>query len=264
MQLAWLTDLHIDHAKPDATERLLAAVEASGADAVLLGGDLAEGTTVCAWLERLADRWQRPIYLVLGNHDFYKADIPGVRRRVEALAAASPHLFWLPASGVVELTPTVGLVGHGGWGDARLGDFDRSTVLLNDYIQIADLAGLPHTVLKVKLQALGAGAAATLAPRLFEALRRFETVVVLTHVPPWRGACWHLGKVSDDNWLPHFSCGAIGELLMAAAGQFPDRTLRVYCGHTHSDGVFQPAPNLTVWTGKAEYGSPEVNGLLDL
>ena len=42
-------------------------------------------------------------------------------------------MTWLPAAGPRILAPGITLVGHGGWGDARYGDFEGSTVRLNDH-----------------------------------------------------------------------------------------------------------------------------------
>ena len=44
-----------------------------------------------------------------------------------------------------------------------------------------------------------------------------ERVIVLTHVPPFKESCQHMGKVSDDNYLPYFSSKAIGDVLMPFA-----------------------------------------------
>ena len=51
----------------------------------------------------------------------------------------SQKMVYLSQAGVVELTPSTALVGHDGWADARLGDFDHSDVVLNDYVLIDEL-----------------------------------------------------------------------------------------------------------------------------
>jgi 3',5'-cyclic-AMP phosphodiesterase len=87
---------------------------------------------------------------------------------------------------------------------------------------------------------------------------------VATHVPPFREACWHEGKLSNADWLPHFSCKAVGEALRRAAKAHPDRKIRVLCGHTHGAGTAEILPNLKVFTGGAEYGEPAVQGVFEL
>jgi Icc protein len=89
-------------------------------------------------------------------------------------------------------------------------------------------------------------------------------VIVLTHVPPFRDACWHEGRISEEDGLPHFACRAVGERLVAVARANPERTITVRCGHTHSGGVARILPNLVVYTGAAEYRKPAVQRVFDL
>ena len=44
----------------------------------------------------------------------------------------------------------------------------------------------------------------------------------------------------------------------------PQSRLTVLCGHTHSGGKLQVLDNLQVLTGKAEYGHPKVEAVLDI
>ena len=87
-------------------------------------------------------------------------------------------------------------------------------------------------------------------------------MIALTHVPPFREACWHRGRISDDDWLPHFACRVVGEVLREAMAAHPECEMTVLCGHTHSAGEAQILPNLRVLTGGAEYGRPEVQRVL--
>jgi hypothetical protein len=83
-------------------------------------------------------------------------------------------------------------------------------------------------------------------------------VLLLTHVPPFREACWHEGHLSDDQALPFFACGATGEVLLEQMQSHPGRSMLVLCGHTHSGGAAELLPNLRVLTGGATYGSPRL------
>ena len=42
-----------------------------------------------------------------------------------------------------------------------------------------------------------------------------KKIIVLTHVPPFKEACLHEGKMSDDDWLPYFSSKVMGDVLTA-------------------------------------------------
>ena len=125
-RIAWLTDLHLNFVTPGHIDRLCCAVREAGADAVLLGGDIAEAADVADYLQGLDARLGLPLYFVLGNHDFYRGSIARVRAAVQVLGARSPRLRWLAGSGVVGLTPETALVGHDGWADGRYGDYERS------------------------------------------------------------------------------------------------------------------------------------------
>jgi len=80
---------------------------------------------------------------------------------------------------------------------------------------------------------------------------------VVTHVPPFRESAWYEGSYSADDWLPFFSCGAVGQVLRETMQARPDREMWVLCGHTHGSGTADILPNLRVLTGGAEYGSPQ-------
>jgi 3',5'-cyclic AMP phosphodiesterase CpdA len=254
---------------------LLLEIRARAPDAVLLGGDIAQATTLRYELCNLAEDLGRPIYFVLGNHDYYKGSIAGVRRIAAELTREFPLLHWLPVTGVVRLTDETSLVGHDGWGDARAGDFDASEVVLNDYLLIQelreawlgtdparsvvpDIRTILSASLKERLRALGDEAAAHFRRLLPEALAVSRHVYVLMHVPPFLAACWHQGRTSDANWSPHFTCQAAGEALVELMRRHPEKQMTVLCGHTHSPGTAQVLDNLVVLTGGADYGEPRV------
>ena len=264
MHLAWLTDLHLNFVELDCVDDLCRRVRDEGADAVLISGDIAEAPGVEAYLQLLDRQIDRPIHFVLGNHDFYRGGIGEVRARVAAFCARRPGIHWLSQETMIELTPETGLIGHDGWADGRLGDHAGSDVLLNDFFLIEELAELePETRLE-RLHALGDQAADHFRSTLPEALRRYRRVIALTHVPPFREACWYQGQISADAWLPHFACKAVGDALVDVMSAHPDRELIVLCGHTHSAGDAWILPNLRVFTGAADYGRPGIEGWIVL
>ncbi|HLF93751.1 MAG TPA: metallophosphoesterase [Planctomycetota bacterium] len=264
MKLAWATDIHLDFLDGQQIEAFTAGLEKSGADAFLIGGDIAKAGSVEKHLRSLESRLLRPVYFVLGNHDFYVGSIPKVRAAMSELSRGSRLLKWLPVAGVVPLTATTALVGHDGWGDARLGNADTTPVRLNDFVMIEELSAIPRDKRRDRLRALGDEAAAHVREVLPKALDRFPKSILLTHVPPFREACWHQGKISDDDWLPYFTCRAVGEALLEVMRARPDRDLTVLCGHTHGAGTAEILPNLRVWTGGADYGHPRIERLIEL
>ncbi len=262
-RVAWLTDLHLNFLTPQRVDEFLGKVADLRADAVLIGGDVAEVPDLSGYLRQIAERVATPIYFVLGNHDFYFGSIRRVRQQVRELCRRTPGLVWLPTAGVVELSGSVGLVGHDGWADARLGNYEQSLVMMNDYRLIEELAGLSKTDRWPVLKALGDEAAAHFRRVLPEALAKNEHVVALTHVPPFREACWYQGRISDDHWLPHFTCKAAGDAMLEVMRDHPQKRLTVLCGHTHSPGETSPLANVLVLTGGTEYGDPCVQRVLE-
>jgi 3',5'-cyclic AMP phosphodiesterase CpdA len=264
MKLAWCTDIHLNFLELDEIARFCHAIVAQEPDALLVTGDISEAPGVCEHLALLAREVGRTVYFVLGNHDYYRGGIHAVRGQVRKLCASTPELVWMPSAGVVPLGAETALVGHDGWADGRLGDFARSRVMLNDYLHIDEIAYLPKLERLTKLHALGDEAAEHMRAVLPGALDRFSHVVVATHVPPFREACVHEGRVADDDWLPHFSCKAVGDALKETMETRPDRRMTVLCGHTHGEGTVEILPNLVVHTGGAEYGAPAVQRVLEL
>ena len=259
-RIAWLTDVHLNFLRPAAREAFFESLPE--ADAFVITGDIGEAHDVCDHLRAFAARG--PTYFVLGNHDFYKGSIDGVRADVRELCRDVPGLRWMPDAGVVPLTDSTCLVGHDGWGDGRLGDYTNSPVELNDWRLIGEFDWLGRRDRLAKLRALGDEAAGHFRAVLPDALARFEHVVVLTHVPPFREACWHEGKLSDDDWLPHFSCKAVGDALREAMIAAPGRRMTVLCGHTHGVGEADILPNLRVLTGGVVYGKPAVQRVIEV
>jgi 3',5'-cyclic-AMP phosphodiesterase len=281
-RLVWLTDPHLNFVPADRIDRLKYEISLHRPDALLIGGDVGEAPDWARLLENLAGASSVPAYFVLGNHDFYRSSIASVRAEAARLSGRSPHIRWLPRAGVVRLGEETVLVGHDGWGDARTPSYDTSDVILNDYLLIEELraasgaddltaeqaahsgTSLLTPRLKVALHALGDEAADHFRRVLPEACAAARNIFVVTHVPPFREACWHDGRLSDDNWAPHFTCVAAGEALAECMRAHPDHRMTVLCGHTHSAGEARVLPNLTVLTGGARYGSPAVQRTFDV
>lgn len=258
---AWSTDIHLDHITPEspAYQRWLAALTEPQVSRVLLTGDLADAHSVIPWLERLSQDTQRPIYFVLGNHDYYHGSISEVREAFKRLEHA--QLFWLDQRGPLIIEQALSLVGVGGWGDGRVGDFLATPVRLNDHRLIKELTISDRSELLKALQALGMSEAQSLKAQLEQTST--PHVIVATHVPPFRESTWYHGRYGDWDWMPDFCCGAVGEVLLSYAESHPEQTLNVYCGHSHGEGAYYPLSNLSVFTGRAEYGHPRIQGLLD-
>ncbi len=287
--IAWLTDIHLNFVDYIDVITFADRILKENPDAVLVGGDIGEADSVVGYLLEFEKLLRKDIYFVLGNHDYYKGSIPDVRAKVRVASRHSARLRWLPDIGIAELTPRVGLIGHGSWADGRYGDYERSELLLNDHFFIKEfnpslrteghdsrdffdpdpalaMAFGTRDAKQQRLQAmqeLADEAAQHFAQLLPKALASYDHVVVLTHVPPFREASWYAGKPSDDIWLPHFSCKAVGDVLYSEMKKRPQKHLTVLCGHTHGQGEARILENLQVFTGGATYGQPKIQRILE-
>ena len=266
IKLAWITDLHLDFLEkkdPGALKRLRAALDREGATIVLLGGDIADSRTFEDGLKRFAESCGRPLYYVLGNHDYYFGSVADVRGRAAALEI--PGVYWLPRVGIVELDEETALLGHGGWGDAHRGDL-ADFVILTDYAAISDLAATieredfwvngfkKRKALVTKLQRLGEEAAEKLCPWLETALETYHRLLIFTHVTPFRETCTYKDRPGTDKGFPGFLWDTMGGILKDAASLYPETEFLVFSGHTHQDSQGQVAPNIRAWSASAEYG----------
>lgn len=259
--MAWLTDIHLNFIDKNTRQNFYQEIINTQCDGVLISGDIAEAPCLVDILNEMADSIKKPIYFILGNHDYYGGQIKEVRDALEVLTKTSNQLFWLPASGMQKLNDDTMLLGQDGWADGRLGDYQNSRVVLNDSRMIADFFQekiLGKCQLLEKMQQLADADAMRLQSDLEQAIdKNPKKVIVLTHVPPFKEACLHEGKISGDDWLPYFSSKVIGDVLTIVAQQNSQIEFLVLCGHTHSTANISHG-NLIVEVGKAEYCKPEI------
>lgn len=254
MDILWITDPHLDHLSDQDLEQWLARISSFEGDAVLLTGDIAESNSICGFLRRVA-LCHPTIWFVLGNHDMYGSTIAETRARVNELCKAQSNLHYLPAQAPIQVSKIASLIGIDGWSDGRAGDFLASEVMLNDYRRIGELKNLERVERFQRLQQLGNEEASGLAASLAQIDTSVtQRLYVATHVPPFRQACWYQGSNELNEWTPHFTCVAVGEVLQIFAKKYSHIDIQVVCGHTHHSGVIMIEPNLSVHTGSAEYG----------
>lgn len=258
MKLIWLTDVHLNFLTNEERQDFYKNMADTHCDAILLSGDIAEATCLEAMLKEMAEAIGKPIYFVLGNHDYYEGAINEVRGAMQALR--HKHLKYLSTAGIIQLNEDTILLGQDGWADGRLGDYENSTVSLNDSVLIEDLAkaradGKPQ--LLAKMQELADADAKQLKADLLKAIsKKPKKIIIVTHVPPFKEACMYRGKQTDDNYLPYFTSKATGDVIKRFAELNPYIEFVVYSGHTHHPAQYEPLHNLHVKAGKAEYTRP--------
>lgn len=264
-RLVWLSDVHLDAVKDDYTLRQLCkTICAARPDAILISGDIGTARTFRDYLKKITEETGLPVLFVLGNHDFYDGSIVMVRQDAERLTHQRNDLKWLPAAGIVKITPKTCLIGHDGWADGRAGDYWQSRVNMRDFQYIREI---PATSKERRLRVMKSLCEETnhyLRRVLPEALEKYDHIIFVTHVPPFVGASWHRGKPSGPNFLPYYCAKSTGDLLLRYMKPNAHKTLTVLCGHTHGRGRFQPIPNVMVKTAGAEYGNPQIQDILEI
>jgi len=266
--ILWMTDPHLNFLPPGMAFELGGAI-APRADMLVVTGDIAEAHNLRSLLCEFVDGYGKMCYVTLGNHDYYQGSIADVTKTMENLHQNHPLIHWLDRSDPVLVDDTLALVGHQGWYDGRLGDPIKSKVLMSDFLYIqefkkrygghkawAHYPGAREPLLDY-LREISQQAAEEARVSLRAALTLRDQVLFATHYPPFAGACWHEGNISDPHWMPWFTSACMGEMLAEEAEAHPDKEIIALCGHTHSSGYYEHLPNLKVLTGQAEYRYPE-------
>ena len=133
-----MTDPHLNFLDPKRRLQFYQTLP-NDIDAMVISGDIAEATSLSLILNEIVDSLKKPVYFVLGNHDYYRGQIVEVRELMRTLTYNHPLLFWLAACDPIALDNDTLLVGADGWADGRYGDYANSHVVLNDSRMITEL-----------------------------------------------------------------------------------------------------------------------------
>lgn len=264
MKLAWCTDTHLDFCSLEHKKKFYNLLDTVDSDVVGITGDISTGTEIIETLKSLMYYQSKPVWFVLGNHDYYHSSIVTVRKEIQELCKQYENLIWLDKAEPILISDEVALLGHSGWGDAKNGDFLRTPVRLNDHRLIKELSHLERRSLQTKLMLLGSEAGFHLENGFTSLPSSIKTVWVLTHVPPFPESAWYGEESGHWDWIPDFTCKSIGDVLLKQAEQNPQLQINVLCGHGHSKGQVWMRDNLFVRTGEAEYKKPKIIDVIEL
>lgn len=248
--MLWLTDLHLDRATERDRKRLFRQVRNDEADAAVITGDISDGEALTAHLRELGRALApRPVYFVLGNHDFYGSSFAEVDGAVADMLTQQSNLHHLGHGEVVPLSADKALIGHRGWPDGRAGVGDRSGVINQDREMIGDLRHLSHHAAFARMRDLGRVSASYFRDLLPYALQCYRHVLVATHAPVLEQAALYDGRKCGSQFLPHFVNISAGGVLIGMARNHPRSRMTVLCGHTHSAARVRGGANLEVLVG---------------
>ncbi len=259
MRLLWLTDLHLDLVAEKMRMAFYNRLREADSDAVVITGDISNARQLPLHLLELGKTFEtRPVYFILGNHDFYDSCFYDVGRSVEAVCKEQVNLRQLGHGEIIPLGDGKALVGHGGWADGRAGWGARSMIRSPDHDRIEDFRGISKAAAFSKMEELGKASGAYFREVLPYALRCYGHVWIATHVPPFTWAAFYNGKPCDRRYLPHYSNLSAGCTIMGISKQFPKSRLTVLCGHTHSAVQLRLSEQICIIAGEARKGWPQV------
>lgn len=261
LKIAWVTDPHMESVDEESLTSFWKSIVRQQNDAVFITGDISTNRYIEEHLGLIDSILKIPIYFVLGNHDAYGSSLGDARIKISRLVAQSRFLHWVTEEGIIELTDKTCLIGHDGWYDGRNGDYWHSNVILTDFTLLREFKWQNRDIRLETMRRLADEGVSHFRRYLTKALIKYNHVIIMTHVPPFREVAYHDGEPSDEYSLPFFTCQAAGELFLKVMRKNPDKRLTVLCGHTHSRREYSPIPNINVLCGRAEYGKLYAEGI---
>lgn len=265
MKLLWLTDLHLDKVGEERRQLFYDKLRGEDFDAVVITGDISCAARLCADLLQLGSACNpRPLYFVLGNHDFHGSSFAKVDKIVVKACLQQKNLRHLGQGEIIPLTDTTAMIGHRGWYDGRAGMGISSKRYNPDSDCIEDLQCSSQNALFSKLAELGKASGKYFREVLPYALQCYEHVLVATHVPPVAQAALYSGKPCGPRHLPYYTNISAGGGLQRIAGNFQKKRVTVLCGHTHSRAAVRVGREFWVYAGAAHPGRPEIQWVFEL
>jgi predicted phosphodiesterase len=263
MKLDWITDPHLDHlSSQEQLIRFVKELNGRDSDALLITGDIAESRTIYDYLGIVSGAYQRPVYFVLGNHDYYGGWMKATHEKVRSVCGAVPEgiLNWMPDVGVQMLSSSTALVGHGGMYDGQEGTPGLEMSMSDFHMPSGNLdmvraLGYGTRHLFQLLLELGEMSGEHISRQVREAVKLgARRVVILTHVPPFLESSYFRGRPSAPTHAPFYVNKSLGHALLELSSKLPHIRLEVLAGHTHGLREHQAAENLFVRVGRARYG----------
>lgn len=275
-RFVWATDIHLDVleevAGSDAVLEFVHSLNGPDPAFVVLTGDISIAPSLPRHLMLIETVVKCPVYFVCGNHDYYDGSFKAVRKLLARRCADNERLKYMTSSGPVHVTSGTALVGHDGWYDAYHGDALSSNVLMNDWIKIEDFANagvvsrgtygglIPKIPTAISIARKAAHEAAQHVRVYADAAAKMKnSVLIMTHVPPWPMAHDPQSMKGSPSAIPWYSSKLMGDAIESVAAENPSVKFNVLCGHTHNGASSNITSNVTCHVGSSEYGSPQFN-----
>lgn len=249
----WYTDCHLDKANPISFYNIFTHIKKENPDGIFLTGDISNGLLIKYHLELLEKITKRPIYFILGNHDYHFSSFEKIEEQMRLLCIKNDNLIWLTNSDIIHLSDEAALIGTKGWYDASIGNPNYLNFTV-DWFLIKEFRNksLDERISMFKERAKSSSDA--LCAKLKKALEAgYKTVYILTHFPPWKEATRDIGTALEKFWLPYnvnFTLGSNIEKVMADRNK---RHALILAGHTHTDCWIHVSRNIECKVNNAKY-----------
>jgi predicted MPP superfamily phosphohydrolase len=247
--MLWLTDIHIDYKNDEVVEKFFEEIALIDSKGICITGDIAENGQSINFINKLSENVQKPIYFVLGNHDFYGSNIESFQQQVNSTFQKNENVFYLSAHQAIPISDNTALIGIDNWYDFSVGDYFSSEIKLKDFKEIKNLIPLDKSELYSFMQNYSKVNVELIEKKLIDAFAKFTKVILLIHVPPFQEACFYKNQIADDFWAPFFVHGELGGFLKKFMEENHNKSLTVLSGHTHNTAEYKPLPNLFIKVG---------------
>ena len=197
---------------PFLKRRFINRINSSESDGLIITGDISNGMMLESHLRYLATHYDRPIYFVLGNHDYYWRHRDSVESDVRRLCRLHDNLHWLSDEDEpVSLKSGIALVGDEGWYDVAVGGHGMSKWCIDRLINLdyLPLASYDQQVEVWKERAHRS--TKKLISKINDALDNHDVVYVATHFPPWVEASRSNWQLSREYWLSYNTNFVLGQ-----------------------------------------------------
>jgi predicted phosphohydrolase len=264
MNYAWLTDPHFNFLEESKVIDFLLKLSKLNIDGLFITGDISTGPEIYRHLQLVEKLLQKPVYFILGNHDYYRSSFDKIDRLMEKIKKETSNLHYMTHSEPIKLAPGVGLIGQDGWYDSYWREPLTSLVFVWDWFFITDFRICFSNKERLELSRERAFENALQAEiSLKKALKSYDTVYFLTHFPPWPDFDrWC--QLFEKFWMPYNYSKIMASTLQDVMAQHPTKKLIVLAGHSHDRKVKQIAPNIILKTAEAGHGKCQLGEIFVL
>lgn len=246
----WMTDIHADKKSEADVLQIIEQINEASPSYICITGDIAEHKHTVDFLNLLKSKIARPIFFVLGNHDYYQTAIEDFSSYIASLYAQT-NLFYLPSYDAIALNDTTGIIGIDNWYNLSDHDFAQAEIRAQDFDQIIDVKGLKSNELISFFEQKYRENLKQLEKKLSLTLQTYDQIYVLMHVPPFHPTNFFDKETLQSAWRYYWSCDPIGKFLVEFMKGYPEKSIIILSGHTHVKGKHQPAPNIKAYVGDA-------------